>query len=102
MEYDGGSPLPEGSPMAGPSSPQVTIDRLFPQKIKQQLGKRIVKRRRKKLGRPYKIVVSTAPDGTPLSSEATAPLPTSVLLVAGTSSRGRKIVRKEDTNFVTS
>lgn len=102
MDYDEGSPLPEGSPVPGPSSPQGSGDKFIPQKTKRLPGRKIFRKKGKKLGRPHKIVVNTGIQGVAVSSEPTAPIPTSILLMAGTSSRGRKIVRKEDTNFVTS
>ena len=101
MDNDEGSPLPTSSPVPGPSLPQSKGDKLIPVKTKRQYKKRILKKKGKKPGRPHKIVVTTgSSQGSAFAAESN-PLPTSILLMAGTSSRGRKIVRKEDTNFVT-
>ncbi|XP_071542195.1 uncharacterized protein [Panulirus ornatus] len=106
MDMDDGSPLP------GPASPHSFTDGPTPpitslkegQASKQKLknvDKAIVKGK-KKLGRPQKLVLDSRYQGMNITSEAATVIPTSILLMAGTSSRGRKIVRKEDTNFVTS
>lgn len=100
MDYDGGSPLPTGSPLLGSTSSQSSGDnRIIARKIKRPPGrrKRVLRKRGKKLGRPFKIQPNQGPGGI----EDTSTIPTSILLMAGTSSRGRKIVRKEDMNFVT-
>ncbi|XP_063848225.1 uncharacterized protein LOC135093183 isoform X3 [Scylla paramamosain] len=94
MDYDEGSPLP------GPSSPQSGGEKVVQQKVRRQPVKRVCRKRKRKVGRPQKILVNTGQGSA--EPEPIAPLPTSILLMAGTSSRGRKIVRKEDTNFVTS
>lgn len=99
MDYDGGSPLPEGSPLLGSTSSQSSGDnRVIARQMKRPPGrrKRVLRKRGKKLGRPFKIQ-SQGPGGI----DDTSTIPTSILLMAGTSSRGRKIVRKEDMNFVT-
>ncbi|KAG0715950.1 hypothetical protein GWK47_010789 [Chionoecetes opilio] len=106
MDFDEGSPLPEGSPVAGPSSSPLHL--IHPIPVQRPTQKRVFVKRKlskkgKKLGRPAKVAVNTGQrdprDRT--SSAETVPVPTSILLMAGTSSRGRKIVRKEDINFIT-
>lgn len=99
MDYDGGSPLPEGSPLFGSTSSQSSGDnRVISRRVNRPpVRRKRVARRGKKLGRPFKIQPNQGPGG----AEDTSAIPTSILLMAGTSSRGRKIVRKEDMNFVT-
>lgn len=99
MDYDGGSPLPEASSVRASTSSQSSGDnKMVRKKVKRTPGKRIFKKRRgRKVGRPYRSQTPSA-GGT---SADTAAIPTSIILMAGTSSRGRKLVRKEDMNFVT-
>lgn len=101
MDVDDGSPLPD------PPSPQVTSEatvKVGPQPSKQKpvtSTERPLCKAKKKVGRPSKQFAVGKKQGMSAASEAAASLPTSILLMAGTSSRGRKIVRKEDINFVT-
>ncbi|KAK8738626.1 hypothetical protein OTU49_003979 [Cherax quadricarinatus] len=85
MDVDEGSPLP------------------VPRKqMKLKKPEKNTKKGKKKLGRPYKIIVDSKYNDMNISPETATSIPTSILLMAGTSSRGRKIVRKEDMMFVSS
>lgn len=107
MDLDEGSPLPAPALAHPPAQPRTTADGsttpvpvLQLVKSKETHGVHKERKIKKKLGRPHKIVVDTRCQSVNMTPEATSSIPTSILLMAGTSSRGRKIVRKEDMNFV--
>lgn len=70
-------------------------------KIMRQ-GRKPDPRVKKNINASQKLILDSRLQGLNISSEAAGAIPTSILLMAGTSSRGRKIVRKEDVNFVPS
>ncbi|XP_063611368.1 uncharacterized protein LOC134785049 isoform X2 [Penaeus indicus] len=110
--------LDDGSPLSTPSSPHHSGESMFAAlEAKTTSVTQTSQVRRKKIIRPgrkpdarvkktvnvsQKLFLDSRLQGLNISSEAAGAIPTSILLMAGTSSRGRKIVRKEDVNFVPS
>ncbi|XP_042876364.1 uncharacterized protein LOC122256006 isoform X3 [Penaeus japonicus] len=110
--------LDDGSPLSAPSSPHHSGENMNAAlEAKTASGSQTTQVRRKKIMRQgrkpdprvkkninasQKLILDSRLQGLNISSEAAGAIPTSILLMAGTSSRGRKIVRKEDVNFVPS
>nr|XP_027210138.1 uncharacterized protein LOC113803550 isoform X2 [Penaeus vannamei] len=110
--------LDDGSPLSAPSSPHHSGESLFaaleaktasvtqPSQVRRKKiirpGRKPDARVKKSINVSQKLILDSRLQGLNISSEAAGAIPTSILLMAGTSSRGRKIVRKEDVNFVPS